>query len=144
MASTPPSRSHSQTTAVVSERAYVTKYHLAAVSICLCLVQQRLSAFLWASLRPRCAAVPSTVPARLSVHPMCQRRRRPNEVIRRGGKRGGGERSGCASRTGSSRYTFPFEVSGWGEAMAGFFDECVWLKQRRRSAERYHLSCVRV
>ena len=32
-----------------------------------------------------------------------------------------------------------FEISGgWGDEMAKFFDECVRLKKRRRSAERYH------
>ena len=32
-----------------------------------------------------------------------------------------------------------FEISGgWGEKMAKFFDECVRLKKRRRSAKRYH------
>ena len=32
-----------------------------------------------------------------------------------------------------------FEISGgWGEKMAKFFEECVRLKKRRRSAEKYH------
>jgi hypothetical protein len=32
-----------------------------------------------------------------------------------------------------------YEISGgWGEKMARFFDECVKLKKRRTSAERYH------
>jgi hypothetical protein len=34
-----------------------------------------------------------------------------------------------------------FEISGgWGEKMAKFFEECVRLKKRRRSAEMYHWS----
>jgi hypothetical protein len=36
-----------------------------------------------------------------------------------------------------------FEISGvWGEEMAKFFEECVRLKKRRRSAEKYH-RCAR-
>ena len=36
-----------------------------------------------------------------------------------------------------------FEISGgWGEKMARFFDECVKLKKRRRSAERYHWCAI--
>ena len=41
-----------------------------------------------------------------------------------------------------------FEISvGWGEEMAKFFEECVRLKKRRRSAEMYHwcaITCIRV
>jgi hypothetical protein len=34
-----------------------------------------------------------------------------------------------------------FEIlGGWGEEMAKFFDECVRLKKRRKSEERYHWS----
>ena len=36
-----------------------------------------------------------------------------------------------------------FEISGgWGEEMAKFFEECVRLKKRRRSAEKYHWCAI--
>ena len=36
-----------------------------------------------------------------------------------------------------------FEISGgWGEEMAKFFEECVRLKKRRRSAEMYHWCAI--
>ena len=38
-----------------------------------------------------------------------------------------------------------FEISGgWGEKMAKFFEECVRLKKRRRSAEMYHWCAIGV
>jgi hypothetical protein len=36
-----------------------------------------------------------------------------------------------------------FEISGgWGEDMAKFFEECVRLKKRRKSAEKYHWCAI--